>query len=212
MTKVKTFTFSPYQTNSYVCYSGGEAVLVDASAYDPQEKKAVVSFLQRQGLVLRHLLLTHAHIDHIFGCAYFGKHYDMQWSAHADSTPLLRYASAQAAMFGTPVDKPPLPILQLHEGDVVTFGKATWEVLHTPGHAPGSVCFYDRQAGFAMVGDVLFQDSIGRYDLPGGNLPLLMESIHQKLLTLPEHTVVYAGHGPSTTIGREKALNPFLQG
>ena len=211
MTKVETFTFNPYQTNSYICYNRGEAVLVDASAYSPEEQQAVLAFLQHKKLTLRHLLLTHAHIDHIFGCAYFARHFGMRWHAHAGSTPLLGMAKAQGLLFGTPVKQPKLPILPLRAGDTLAFGDASWKVLHTPGHAPGSVCFHDRQAGIVLVGDVLFMDSIGRYDLFGGNLAVLMKSIHQELLTLPDETVVYAGHGPTTTIGRERAHNPFLQ-
>jgi len=211
MIQIESFTFNPYQTNSYICYSGKEAVLVDASAYDVAEQQAVTDFLERNGLVLRHLLLTHGHVDHIFGCAHFQKAFGMQWHAHPDSAPLMRGAATLAAMFGAHLEAPPPhDILPLREGDTVAFGEATWEVLHTPGHSPGSICFYDRQGGYAMVGDVLFQDSIGRYDLPGGDLPLLMASIHQKLLTLPDEKVIYPGHGPATTIGREKISNPFL--
>ncbi len=210
MTRVQTFTFSPYQTNSYVCYNAGEAVLIDASASNAAEQSTVVRFIQSQGLVLRHLLLTHAHIDHILGCAFFARHYCLSWQAHRDCKTQLRFAKAQAAMFGTTVKQPPPLNAYLQEGDRVSFGNATWEVLDTPGHAPGSISFYDRDAGFVMVGDVLFHDSIGRYDLPGGRLPILMRSIFEKLLTLPDSTTVYAGHGQATTIGRERSCNPFL--
>jgi len=210
-THVKTFVLGPFQTNSYVCYSESDAVLVDASAFSTSERAAVASFLKRRGLTVRRLLLTHAHVDHIFGCAHFARMFQMQWSAHADCMPFLKHARVQAASFGTFVEDPPLPILPLKEGDVIRFGAAAWEVLLTPGHAPGSLCFYDRESAFAMVGDVLFENSIGRYDLPGGNLAVLMQSIYQKLLTLPDDTVVYAGHGPATTIARERLYNPFLQ-
>ncbi len=210
MTQVKTFTFGPYQANSYVCYSGKDAVLVDATAYFPGEHRAVEAFLREEGLVLRHLLLTHAHLDHIFGCAHFAYRFAMRWHAHPDCLPFLENASLQATMYGMAIQEHPLPAHDLYEGNVITFGETSWDVLHTPGHAPGSVCFYDSQAGFALVGDVLFQGSIGRHDLPGGNLQQLMASIHQKLLTLPGETVIYPGHGPSTTVDLEKEHNPFL--
>ena len=210
MTKVRTFTFSSYQTNSYIAYSEREAVLVDASASEPHEREMIEAFIQAEGLEVRHLLLTHAHVDHVFGCAHFARTYNKSWTAHRDSVNLMRFAKAQAALFGTRVKQPPTPSIFVQEGDVVSFGLARWEVLYTPGHAPGSICFYDREAGFVMAGDVLFRESIGRYDLPGGNLPTLMESIHQKLLPLPVDTVVYSGHGPPTTIGHERMYNPFL--
>ena len=211
MISIKTFSFNPYETNSYVCYSGGEAVLVDASASSPSERGEVVRFLEEQGLTVRHLLLTHAHFDHIVGCAFFGRKYSLQWHAHPDCTPMLRFAGIQGAFVGMRVEKPPLPVLPLREGNRIALGSAVLKVLYTPGHAPGSVCFYDREAGVVLVGDVLFNGSIGRYDLPGGNLATLMQSIYQKLLVLPDETVVYAGHGPPTTIGQERAHNPFLQ-
>ena len=211
MTHVEVFTFSPYQTNSYVCYSRNEAVLVDASASTPEEQQAIIRFIESQELTVKYLLLTHAHVDHIFGCAFFSRYFQLPWHAHAGSKALIRLASAQAAFFGTTIEKPSGKIVPLKEGNSITFGDAVWEVLHTPGHAPGSICFLDRQSGFAMVGDVLFMNSIGRTDLLGGNLPLLMQSIHQKLFPLPDDTIVYSGHGPVTTIGQEKQFNPFLQ-
>src|SRR5690606_8886638 len=118
----------------------------------------------------------------------------------------------QSVAFGMPLEAPPPPGRLLDEGDTVTFGEATWEVYHTPGHSPGSICFYDAAGGFVISGDVLFRDSIGRtMGLPQTSLPQLMASIFQKLLRLPDETTVYPGHGPATTIGRERAQNPFLQ-
>ena len=211
MTKVKSFTFSPYFTNCFVCYSGLEAVIVDASCAGADELSQLNGFVTQHGLKVRHLLLTHAHIDHILGCAAVARAFDLSWTAHRDSKPFLTHAEAQATMFGTSVEQPPLPGNWVSEGDVIEFGKARWAVLHTPGHAPGSICFVDSKSGFAIVGDVLFNQSIGRTDLPGGDMATLMASIYQKLLVLPANTVIYSGHGPPTTVGDEKRYNPFLQ-
>lgn len=209
---VKSFTFSPFQTNCYVCHDAGEAVLVDPSCSAEAERQAVVTYLEDHDLTLRHLLLTHTHIDHIFGCAFFASTYGMDWQMHRGGVPFIQRSQEQALFFGTPLEPPPLPEEFLDEADTITFGGATWEVLYTPGHAPGSVCFHDAAHGFVLVGDVLFLDSIGRTDLPGGSLPTLMQSIFQKLLPLGDATNVYPGHGPATTIGRERRANPFLTG
>ena len=211
MTQVKSFTFSPYFTNCFVCHSDGEAVIVDASCASPEELAEIVNYVSVHGLTVRHLLLTHAHIDHILGCAALVRSFELPWTAHRDSRLLIVGAKVQAAMFGTSVKQPPVPKHWVKEGDVIRFGSAVWSVLETPGHAPGSICFYDRQSGFIVAGDVLFCQSIGRVDLPGGDLSKLMASIFQKLLVLPEETTVYSGHGPPTTIGAEKRYNPFLQ-
>jgi len=211
---IKSFTFSPFQTNCYVCHDAGEAVLVDPSCYAEGERQAVVDYLEEQGLTLRHLLLTHAHIDHIFGSAFLAERYGMPWQMHRDALPFVEQAQEQASFFGMPLAPPPMPRPEhfFREGDVIRFGTASWEVLETPGHAPGSVCFYDAADGYVLVGDVLFKDSIGRTDLPGGSLPTLMHSIFQRLLPLGDDTRVYPGHGPATTLGRERRHNPFLTG
>ncbi len=209
---VKTFTFNPFMTNCYVCHEAGEAVLVDPSAATPGEQEAVLSYVEEHGLTMKHLLLTHAHIDHIFGCAFFTRHFGMSFRMHREDQPLLARAVDQAALFGVEIEPPPPVTEFLEEGDTLTFGGRTWRVLHTPGHSPGSVCFHDAEAGAALSGDVLFQGSIGRTDLWRGSLPELMASIFQKLVPLGDETVIYPGHGPVTTIGRERRTNPFLTG
>ncbi len=207
---VKTFTFNPFQTNCFVCHDEGEAVLVDPSGTTPRDHRAVLDYVGREGLTVRHLLLTHGHIDHIFGCAFFAAHFGQSFRMHRDDVWLLRSADEQASLFGFALEQPPVPEAFLEEGDAVSFGGATWEVLHTPGHSPGSISFYDRAGGFVIAGDVLFRDSIGRTDLWKGSMPQLMTSIFQKLVPLGDEVTVYPGHGPSTTIGRERRYNPFL--
>jgi len=210
---VKRFTFNPFMTNCYVCHDDGQTAIIDPSASMPGECKAVTDYIETKGLSVKHLLLTHAHIDHIFGCAYFSVRYGLRFQMHADDVPLLEWASDQAALFGLDVTPPPAPDETfLDEDDTIQLGRDTWHVLHTPGHSPGSICFHDAENKTVISGDVLFQGSIGRTDLWQGSLADLMTSIHQNLMTLDDKTVVYPGHGPETTIGRERKTNPFLTG
>ena len=199
---VKPFVVSPFAENCYVCYDEGEAVLVDPGTATEEERRRVLDFVTRNGLTIRHLLLTHAHLDHIFGCAYFARAFGMQWQLHPADLPLYEGAELQARMFGVEIERLPVPEVALAEGDTIRFGKTTWEVLCTPGHSPGSVSFYDRADGTLLSGDVLFQGSIGRTDLWGGSMEVLLDTIHKRLMPLPDETTVYSGHGPATTIGR----------
>ena len=207
---VKSFTFSDFATNCYVCHSDGEAVIVDASCSTDEETSELVNYINSNNLNVRHLLLTHAHIDHILGCNTLAKQFNLSWQAHRDTSIWLAGAPAQALLYGIRMIRPPKAGNWLDEGDIIQFGSAQWHILHTPGHAPGSICFVDDANGFVLVGDVLFNQSIGRTDLPGGNMGTLMASIFQKLFTLPNNTLVYSGHGPPTTIGAERSQNPFL--
>jgi len=208
---VKVFSFSTFQTNCYICHDNEEAVLVDPSCANPWEEKVVTEYLERNGLTLRHILLTHAHIDHIFGCAYLTAFYDLPYKMHRADEPLLLHGQEQARMFGVVFD-PPAPTAEyLEEGDTISFGESKWGVLLTPGHSPGSICFFDEKNGFVIVGDVLFQGSIGRTDLWKGSMQQLMDSIFNKVIPLGDHIKVYPGHGPATYIDSERQMNPFLR-
>ncbi len=207
---VHSFTFNPFETNCYVCHDAGEAVLIDPASHTPGERQQVLDYIEQEKLTVKHLLLTHAHIDHIFDCAFFAEHFDLGWQMHRADLPLLRASEEQGRLFGMPFPAPPEPQGFLGEDDVVRFGGAEWHVLHTPGHSPGSICFYDEANRFVIGGDVLFNGSIGRTDLWMGSLPQLMASIYQKLLPLGDAVTVYPGHGPATTVGRERETNPFL--
>lgn len=208
--KIQSFTFNPFQTNCYVCHDGGEAVLIDPSGMTADDHRIVEAYLEEEEVTVRHLLLTHAHIDHIFGCADAAQRYGRRFLLHRDDAPLLTKAGEQARLFGLSIEEPPEPMGFLAEGDTVAFGEVVLEVLHTPGHSPGSICFLDRTNRSVISGDVLFQGSIGRTDLWEGSLPQLMFSIFQKLVPLGDDVRVFPGHGPATTIGRERASNPFL--
>jgi hydroxyacylglutathione hydrolase len=210
---VKSFTFNPFQTNCYIAHANGEAALIDPGTHTVQERQAVLDYLERHALEVTHLLLTHAHIDHIFGCAFFAEHFGRPFQMHAADKPFIARAEEQAKGFGFPLEQPPLPDTFLEEGDTLSVAGFTWKVLHTPGHSPGSITFYDEANGFAISGDVLFSGSIGRTEgLPQTSLPQLIQSIFDKLVPLGDDVTIYPGHGPKTTIGAEQRRNPFLTG
>jgi glyoxylase-like metal-dependent hydrolase (beta-lactamase superfamily II) len=210
--EIQSFTFSPFMTNCYVLHSEGRAAVVDPSCESEEEREAVVRYLEENELAVDHLLLTHAHVDHIFGCRFFEEREGMAFQMHEADLPLIEEADRQAQAFGVRVDPPSRPEAFLAEGDTVELGAARLEVLHTPGHSPGSITFVEREARRAISGDVLFQNSIGRTQgLPQTSHETLIRSIVDKLLPLGDDVAVYPGHGPSTTIGRERENNPFLQ-
>ena len=199
-------------TNCYVVHSDGECVLVDPSCQSESEHQLVIDHIDQSESTLMRILLTHAHIDHIFGCARLSEHFGIGIEVHPSETVLLEQAPFQAKMFGVECVKPPEPVRTIQPGETISFGSVTWDVLHTPGHSPGSVSFVDRSNNVVLSGDVLFEGSIGRTDLWQGSLPVLMESIFQQLVPLGDEMRVLPGHGQETTIGRERMENPFLTG
>jgi len=210
--QVEAFTFNSFMTNCYLCHDDGEAVLVDASCATAAERQEVLDVIEEQALNVRHLLLTHAHVDHIFGCRFFEEHFDARFQAHEAAVPFIERAEEQADAFGVEVAPPSVPTTFLAEGDTVSFGGVTLEVLHTPGHSPDSISFVDEDSRQALTGDVLFQNSIGRTQgLPETSREQLLSSITEKLLPLGDEVRIYPGHGPDTTIGRERYQNPFVK-
>jgi len=210
--QVESFTFSQFMTNCYLCHDQGEAVLVDASCETEAECEQVMTIIEEKGLDVRHLLLTHAHVDHIFGCSFFEETVGQRFLAHAAAVPFIERAEEQATAFGVEVEPPSVPTTHLAEGDTLSFGEAALEVLHTPGHSPDSISFVHRPSRQAFTGDVLFQNSIGRTQgLPETSRAQLLNSITETLLPLGDDFTIYPGHGPATTIGQERAQNPFVQ-
>ena len=213
---VRSFVVSPFAENTYVLSSGGEAALVDPGTSTRAERQTVEAYLAAEGLTVRHLLLTHGHLDHVFGCAHFastlgGVAEHGGWQMHPADAPLLANAAVQGERYGVRVDPPPAAAHALADGDGIEVGGVALRVLHVPGHSPGSVAFYAEADGLLVGGDVLFQGSIGRTDLWEGSLDTLLASIRDRVLTLPDDTAVYAGHGPATTVGAERRSNPFLR-
>lgn len=213
MVQIKQFTFNPFQVNTYILYDDtGECVIIDASCYEKNEKKQLVSFIEEHKLKPVLQLLTHCHIDHMLGSRFISKTYRLKPLTHEDSLPFMENSKEYGKVFGFDVDKPVMPEIFIEDGDILEFGNQELKVIHTPGHAAGSLCYYHKAGGFVIAGDVLFQGSIGRTDLPTGDHDLLIKSILQKLLVLPDATRVYPGHGPVTTIQEEKSTNPYLTG
>lgn len=212
MLKIKTFTFNPIQENTYVVSDEtGEAVVIDAGCYFPQEKEALKNYLESEDLTLKLVLNTHLHFDHQFGNRFLFETYGLRPHAHPEDEFLLEKVVTGASIYGFPVTENAMPVGHyLNEGDRITFGKTTFECIHVPGHCPGHLVFHDVENKVLFAGDVLFRGSVGRTDLERGNHSQLITGITEKLLILPDDTRVYSGHGPSTTIGDEKQFNPYL--
>lgn len=211
MIQIKKFVFNPFQVNTYILYDETkECVIIDAACSDSEEENQLSSFIEEMGLKPVHLLCTHAHIDHILGNAFVANRYKLQLSAHEDGKMYLTDAPAYAASFGMQLNELVQPTQMIKDNDTISFGNSSLKVLFAPGHANGSLCFYSEADGFVVSGDVLFYQSIGRTDLPGGDYDILKNSIWSKLFVLPDETVVYPGHGPETNIGSEKISNPFV--
>lgn len=210
--EIRRYTFNPFQTNCYVCSSDGQAVIIDPSAESESEQDALLDYIGGAGLTVTQVLLTHAHIDHIFGLAGICDALDLSYSMHRADVPLIANAPEQARLFGAKLNPPPQPGGFLVPGDTVAVGDAELRVRHTPGHSPGSITFVNNVDRVAICGDVLFAGSIGRTDLWEGSLPVLMRSIFDELVPLGNDARICPGHGPETTIGNELSANPFLTG
>lgn len=213
MLTIKCFTFSPVQENTYVVYNDlGECCIVDPGCYFGNERTELKEFIQDSGLTPKYLLNTHCHLDHVFGNKFVHNTWQLTLHLHEKELPVLEYAPTMGLSWELPFDNYKGSFIFLREGDTIPLGNDALDVLFTPGHSPGHICFYCKQQQFVIGGDVLFYESIGRTDLPGGDFDTLVNSIQTKLFVLPNDVVVYPGHGPETTIGHEKLHNPYLEG
>ena len=211
MLQIKSFVFSPIQENTYILYNEfRECIIIDPGCYFDEEKEALKTFIEDDKLKPVLLLNTHCHLDHVFGNKFIAEKYSLTLHLHEREQQVLAFAPTSGLMYNMPFDNYTGEFLLLKEGDIIKLGDDELKVIEAPGHSPGSVCFYCTAQNFVIGGDVLFQRSIGRTDLPGGSHETLLKNIRQKLLVLPEETVVYSGHGLPTTIGEEKKYNPFL--
>ena len=212
MLSVKTFTFNPVQENTYVLYNEEKACcIIDPGCYFPQERETLKEAILSAGLKPVLLLNTHCHLDHIFGNKFVHDTWQLQLHIHKNEEAVLAFGPESGRLWQLPFENYQGPLSYISESVNIRIGDDELEVLFTPGHSPGSVSFYHEPGGFEIGGDVLFNGSIGRTDLPGGDYATLVNSIQTKFFTLPDETKVYSGHGPVTTIGFEKMNNPFVK-
>ncbi len=211
MFQIKVLTFNPVQENTYLLYNEyNECIIIDPGCYFDEEKVALKSFIEKNHLQPKMLLNTHCHLDHVFGNKYIAEEYKLTLQIHKKEEELLQIAPSSGLMFNLPFDNYKGELIFLNEGDIVSLRNDQLQVIHAPGHSPGSICFYCEKQKFIIGGDVLFQNSIGRTDLPYGSHEDLIRNIKEKLFKLPEDVTVYSGHGMETTIGEEIKLNPYL--
>ncbi|MBS1761657.1 MAG: MBL fold metallo-hydrolase [Bacteroidetes bacterium] len=211
MLHIKSFEFSPIRENTYLVYNdAGECIIIDPGCYFDEEKQMLSDFIETNNLKPVKLVNTHCHLDHVFGNKYVSEKYNLPLHLHKLEERMLNLAPASGLMYNLPFDNYSGDFIFIDEGDTLTLGNDSFKIFHTPGHSEGSLTFYNEAGKFIISGDVLFQNSIGRSDLPGGDSDILLKSIKDKLLTLPDETIVYSGHGPTTTIGEERRSNPFL--
>jgi hydroxyacylglutathione hydrolase len=212
MLTVKSFEFSPIQENTYVLSNEKDAcIILDPGCYFGNERAALRAYIEQEGLKPEILLNTHCHLDHVFGNKFVYETWDLQPQIHALEVPVLEKAPESGLKWGMPFENFQGEPILIREGEKIVLGEDELEILLVPGHSPGSLAFYSRSQGFLIGGDVLFRESIGRTDLPGGDHATLLRSIRDQLWPLPDETVVYPGHGEPTTIGWEKKHNPFLR-
>ena len=210
---IQRFAFNPFQVNTYILWDETrECAIIDPGCYGKEEENVITGFIAGHGLKPVRLINTHCHIDHIAGMAFISKTYDLKPEAHPDGFQFIQHSEKAGFIYGFDKLDTIYPEISLKEGQVIKFGNSELHVIETPGHADGSLCFISHTDKFVITGDVLFNQSIGRSDLPTGDYDLLMKNIFEKLLTLPGDYKVYPGHGPETTIGYEAYSNPFLNG
>ena len=212
MTKVYQLTYGPFAENTYVIADDDlNALIIDPGMYHPEENVHFFEFMNSNQLKPCRLLLTHAHLDHVFGVNWINKTYKLTPELHLDDQVVYESAEVVAKQYGLNMKELVPSKISLVHGEVFKFGGSDFTIIHSPGHSPGSVCFRNDKEGYIISGDVLFQGSIGRTDLPGGDFNTLIRSITEQILNLDDDIIVYSGHGPITSVGQEKISNPFLQ-
>jgi hydroxyacylglutathione hydrolase len=212
MITIRHFVFNELEVNAFVLLDEtGECIIVDPGCNTPEQCSMLSDFISAGSLKPVYVVNTHGHFDHIFGNAWVKDTYQCPLLIHEDDVHQLEYADKYGGIFGFSVGKTPMPDGLLQEGKDVCFGNSRLEIIHVPGHSPGSIALYSAKDNFLICGDILFRGSIGRTDLPGGDHDLLIQGICSKLLCLPKDTVVWPGHGPKTTIGHEYDTNPFFK-
>ena len=213
MLNIKAFTFNPYQENTYLIYNGhGDTVIIDPGMYGSEEQQVFDTYISANKLTPTQLLNTHCHIDHVLGNKHVYDTYGLKAKFHEGEIPVLMEVQNYAPQMGFRYEAAPIGEEFLSENDRIRIGEDLLSIILAPGHSPAHLCIYSPDQHFLIGGDVLFRNSIGRTDLPGGNHEQLLQSIKNTIYTLPDETIVYAGHGPNTTVGHEKNTNPFIRG
>ncbi|MEF8811522.1 MAG: MBL fold metallo-hydrolase [Bacteroidales bacterium] len=211
MIQVKTYAFNPFQENTYLIYDETQkCIILDPGCYFAEEQKELTDFIAENGLQPEYIVHSHGHVDHILGSDYLRNYYNIQSIMHKDDLEVLRKSKDFGEMIGIEIDQPTDPEIFINEGEKISFGNTSFDVLHLPGHSPGSIGLYNEKEQVIFAGDVLFRRGIGRTDLMGGDHATLIRNIKDKLLSLNDDTVVYPGHGDTTTIKEEKAENSLL--
>ncbi|MBY0244736.1 MAG: MBL fold metallo-hydrolase [Sphingobacteriaceae bacterium] len=212
MINLQKLTFNPYRENTYILFDEtNECVIIDPGMYNGEEQSKMVNFINEKGLKPVLLLNTHAHIDHVLGNKFVFDTWGLKPQMHEGELGVLHSVVSYAPQMGIQYDVSPNPEVFLPETGTVYFGNSSLELIFAPGHSPAHLCFYAKEEKFLVGGDVLFYNSIGRTDLPGGNHQQLLDSIRTKIFVLPDDCLVYPGHGPKTSVGFEKENNPFLK-
>jgi hydroxyacylglutathione hydrolase len=207
-----SFSFNPFQENTYLVWDDAKhCAVIDPGCYDQWERDELDDFIKKMGLTPIKLLNTHCHVDHVLGNRHVAQRYGLKLEMHRDDLPVLQAVPSYARNFGFETGEMVTPSVFLNDGDTVEVGELKLKIIHVPGHSPGSICFYAHESAQIIVGDTIFQGSIGRTDLPGGNHAQLIGAIKSKLLVLPDSVTAHPGHGPKTSIGSERRQNPFLQ-
>lgn len=214
MIKVYKLTFNPFQENMYILADEtNEAIIIDPGCYDAEEEQTLLRIIEQYNINPVRLVNTHFHIDHVLGNQFVAQKFGLAVESHAEGKVALERVETSASMYGFKGYKPsPEMTVTYEEGDEITFGNSSLRVLFVPGHCPGHIALVSDSDEFVIGGDVLFNGSIGRTDLPGGDYATLEKSIQEKMYKLPDNYTVYSGHGPETTIGKEKKSNPFVRG
>lgn len=212
MLQVHSFEFSPIYENTYVVYNEfNECLIIDPGCYHDNEKEKLAVYINDKKLKPVHLLNTHCHLDHVFGNAFVAEKYGLELQIHSLEQAVLDFAPTSGLMYDLPFTNYQGKVNYIKEGETIFLGEDELQILFTPGHSPGSISFFSKKDGFVISGDVLFKGSVGRTDLPGGDMDTLLDAIKSQLFTLPQDTTVYSGHGASTTIEDEMANNPFFK-
>ena len=213
MLSLQSFTFNPFQENTYIIYNEEKHCwIIDPGMFNQEECLSFSKYIEENNLIPQAIINTHTHLDHIFGVEYLIEKYNIQFGFHKLDLPVLQSATVSASAFGLEFKNAPKADFHIEDGKPYSLGKDQIEVRLAPGHSPGSIIFYYAEAKWVIGGDVLFSGSIGRTDLPGGDHNTLLNSIENQLYTLPNDVTVHSGHGPSTTIEIEKRMNPFIKG